>query len=97
MRMNIAPIYRDALRTAVIQSVVIVTLAALMLDRGELARACLIAMVVFWGWVVVAIYRRPDAPTTMDLSLICWGVPVGVIGIYATVWLLRYVVYWYIY
>jgi len=52
----------------------------LALDFGETLRVSLVALLLFWGWIFVAMYRRPEKPTTIDLKLIRWGtIPFAVI------------------
>ncbi len=52
---------------------IVAVLSALVVDFGETFRLTLIALLLFWGWVVVTVYRRPSNPTRIDLWLIRWG------------------------
>src|SRR5262245_47230895 len=65
--------YRDSIRSALIQAAIVVVLCALMLDFGDTLRVSLIALLVFWGWIFVAMYRRAEKPTALDLVVIRWG------------------------
>jgi hypothetical protein len=65
--------YHGALVNAIVWSAVIVAIAACILDFGETLRLSLIAILLYWGWIVVTMYRRPETPTTMDLWLVRWG------------------------
>jgi hypothetical protein len=59
--------YRGPLRGAALWTVILTVISALMLDGGEFARLSLIAMLLFWAAVAVALYRRPRNPTDGDL------------------------------
>ena len=65
--------YHHSIVIALVQSALTILLAALMLDFGETLRLSLVAIPLFWGWIFVAMYRRPDRPTTTDLIVIRWG------------------------
>jgi hypothetical protein len=65
--------YRDSIGNALIQAAIVVVLCALMLDFGETLRVSLIGLLLFWGWIFVAMYRRPEKPTDTDLVVIRWG------------------------
>jgi positive regulator of sigma E activity len=73
--------YRDSIRAAFIQAAIVVVLGALMLDFGETLRVSLIVLPLFWGWIFVAMYRRPEKPTPTDLIVIRWGTIPLVIGV----------------
>jgi len=67
--------YRGAFWSALVQTGIIIALSALVLDFGETLRVNLVAVLLFWGWIlIVMMYRRPDKPTEMDLWLIRWGI-----------------------
>jgi hypothetical protein len=68
----ISETYRSALWRALIFSVIIGVLGALTLDT-ETPRLTAIGLVVFWAFVVVVVWRRPQNPTSIDLLLIRWG------------------------
>jgi hypothetical protein len=65
--------YRGPILAALVQAAIVVVLCALMLDFGETLRVSLIALLLFWGWIFVAMYRRPEKPTRTDLLVIRWG------------------------
>ncbi len=69
----ISECYRPALRMAVVLSIIIFVLSSLMLDGGETARLSGIGLLIFWAWALVAIWRRPQKPTSTDLLLVRWG------------------------
>jgi hypothetical protein len=62
--------YRSALWAALAGSLLIP-----FLDCGGalFAIPTIAALLVFWGWVMVTICRRPKNPTCTDLALIRWG------------------------
>jgi hypothetical protein len=67
--MYIADGYRSALLAAFAASFLLA-----LLDCGrEFLEPTLAAYLVFWGWVVTSICRRPHNPTRADLTLIRWG------------------------
>jgi len=66
--------YRGPLMSAVVLSGTILVLSALVLDFGETLRVNLVALLLFWGWIVVVLYRRPEKPTALDLWLVRWGI-----------------------
>jgi hypothetical protein len=65
--------YREPTESAVVQQVIVLVLAAGILDGGDLFRICLIAAVAFWVGVVLIRRHRPQAPTKLDLMLIRGG------------------------
>jgi hypothetical protein len=73
-RVTIPEIYRGPLWSAVVLSGTILVLSALVVDFGETLRVNLVALLLFWGWIVVALYRRPEKPTAIDLWLVRWGI-----------------------
>jgi hypothetical protein len=58
---------------ALVQTALTILLTASMMDGGETLRLTLVAVLLFWGWIFVAMYRRPDQPTAADLIAIRWG------------------------
>jgi len=61
--------YRNASTSALVQQGIVLVLAALNLDGGDLLRICLIAFVAFWIGVGFMRRHRPQAPAR--LALIC--------------------------
>jgi hypothetical protein len=51
----------------------VATMLAGLMDCGELSRGTLAALLVFWGWVVAAMVRRPQNPTNLDIALMRWA------------------------
>ena len=67
-------------------------LSGMILDGGTVMRICLIAMIAFWAGATVLIWRRPQAPTKIDLALITGGylVVVGIAGFLVPgIWAMR--------
>jgi hypothetical protein len=84
--------YHGVIGSALVQTGIIILLSALIMDFGDTLRVNLVAALVFWGWTFVAIYRRPDKPAAMDLSLIRSGLIPFVISFWVVVhmaWSLR--------
>ena len=65
--------YSSPLWRALIHSGIIAILSILVLDDGTTAQLSGIGLSIFWAWVFVAIWRRPQNPTSFDLLLIRWG------------------------
>jgi hypothetical protein len=83
--------YRSALRTALIFSVVIAIISALVIDNGDTAKLSGIGLAVFWGTVAVIISRRPQTPTSFDLCAIRSGCLPLVVGFQIAI---RFVWHW---
>jgi len=67
-------------------------LSLLILDGGTSARICGIALIAFWGGAAVLIWRRPQAPTRIDLELLRFGyLPVVLLAFFLVhfIWSLR--------
>ena len=62
--------YRMAITSAVVQQVIVLVLASMILDGGDLLAFCLVACLAFWVGVVFIRLRRGQTPTKMDLILI---------------------------
>lgn len=77
---TISESYRPALWSAMIFSLIIGVLSALMLDGGEIARLSAIGLTVFWASAWVVVWRRPQNPTSVALFLIRWGCAPLIIG-----------------
>jgi hypothetical protein len=69
----LAPEYRTATQTALALQIPIAVLCLLMLDGGQLARVCGIAMLGFWIVAAEIAVRRPWSPTKTDLWYWRWG------------------------
>ncbi len=62
-----------AVRANAIQQGVVLVMAALMLDGGEMFRHCFIAAVGSWVMTGLILMRRRRAPTGLDLILLRYG------------------------
>jgi hypothetical protein len=77
----ISPSYRKPVFEALILQTVLGVLSALMLDGGETARICGIALVAFWGAAAVLIWRHPHSPSRIDITFVRFGyLPVVVVA-----------------
>ena len=65
--------YRTPIFEAVALQVILGILSLMILDRGDTARVCGIALIAFWGGVTVLIYRRSKSPSKIDIQLIRFG------------------------
>lgn len=65
--------YRRPIFDAVVLQVVFGGLSLLILDGGDSARICGVALLAFWSGVFVLICRHPRHPSKLDLELIRWG------------------------
>ncbi len=64
--------YREAIRSALVQQVLIIGLTSMVLDGGTLCCVCLYAAIGFWIGVAIIRLRRP-IPTAVDLAVINAG------------------------
>jgi hypothetical protein len=64
--------YREAIRSALIQQVLILGLTSMVLDGGGLFLICFYATIGFWIGVAIIRFRRPT-PTAIDLAVINFG------------------------
>ena len=62
--------YRTAITSTVVQQVIVLVLAAMLLDGGDLLMFCLVACLAFWVGVTFIRVHRGQTPTKMDLILI---------------------------
>jgi hypothetical protein len=84
--------YHEPLLTALTITFIFSVLSVLTMDGGETVRLTAIGLVIFWGWVFYARWRRAAFPTKVDLLLIKWGCIPLVIGFQAAMyfaWRLR--------
>jgi hypothetical protein len=68
MKREISEQYRRPIWIAVLAS-----LPVACVDWGPLVIETLGALIVFWGSVLLVIWRRPRNPTRLDLILVCYG------------------------
>jgi hypothetical protein len=76
----IAPVYIRQICLALIQQVMLVLLAALILDMGETIRVTVPASIGFWVGLLVILIRRPMTPTSGDLLFIRWGCVLAIVS-----------------
>jgi hypothetical protein len=69
----IAAEYLRALRSAVVQQVVTLTLCAMMLDFGQSLRRALVAAIAHWSAIALIVARRPSRPGRFDVPAIAYG------------------------
>jgi hypothetical protein len=72
--------YDSPIFDAVGLQVVLGLLSLLILDGGETAQVCGVAVIAFWSGVAVLICRRPLSPSKFDLQAIRFGYLPIVIG-----------------
>ena len=66
--------YSSPLWRALIHSgIMAITLQSWCSTSTATAQLSGIGLSIFWAWVFVAIWRRPQNPTSLDLLLIRWG------------------------
>jgi hypothetical protein len=65
--------YRPPVVFALALQIPIAILCFLILDGGQLARICGIAMAAHWAGILLVMARRPQAPSTTDLAYIRLG------------------------
>lgn len=72
-KLPISPDFRKPVFEAVGLQLLIGILSLLILDGGTTARICGMALVAFWGGAGLMIWRRPQAPTRVDIAWIRFG------------------------
>ena len=88
----ISPSYRAPIYDAVVLQMLLSVLSALILDGGDTARICGIALVAFWAGAIVLIRRRPQSPKRTDIALLRFGyLPVLIAAFFLVhlIWKLR--------
>lgn len=65
---------REAFVVAVVHQIVLLPLAALLLDGGAVLRRVVVASVAFWCFVLALLIRRRDRPTTWDVVFVKYGI-----------------------
>lgn len=63
----------DALRFALLQQVLLLPLAALILDGGGILLVTFFALSAYWGCVFLVWLRRRGSYTKFDLFIFRWG------------------------
>jgi hypothetical protein len=65
--------YLPAMRTAVVWHAVLGVLTSLMLDGGQLRRLWALALVCHLAIVWLILFRRPLAPSRLDLAIVSYS------------------------
>jgi hypothetical protein len=79
--------YDSPIYEALAIQIILGLLSFLILDGGAIAQICGIALVAFWGGAAVLIWRHPQSPSKLDLSLVRVGyLPVIAITIFLAHW-----------
>ena len=65
--------YGEPIKIAVVQQVVILFLAALVLDGGVMLRIATVAAAGSWAFNIVIVARRPRSPTPTDVLIVKYG------------------------
>lgn len=65
--------YGRALKTSLIQQLVIVVPSVLMLDGGLMGHIAILALLAYWMSLPMILCRRPADPTPGDLSFVRYG------------------------
>lgn len=74
--------YGRALKTSLIQQLIVTVLSVLMLDGGLMAHICIVALLAYWLSVPLIVWRRRTDPSPGDL----WFVRYGFLVTEAAVW-----------
>ena len=69
----IASGYHRAIFDALVLQAVVALLSGLALDFGQASQICGMALLAFWGGVLVLIWRHRFNPTALDLGLVRVG------------------------
>jgi hypothetical protein len=70
---SLSPMYRPAIKLAILQRVILLILSSLLLDFGQTFRVCAVAAIAHWIVIAIIVARRPASPTGLDLGIIRWG------------------------
>ena len=73
MKLSLSKDYRSALKIALLLQIVIGVPAAIAIDGGLLFELWWRPMAAYYGCFIVMVFRRPNAPTKLDLILVKWG------------------------
>ena len=74
-RQVVSEAYHSPLFFALALQIPIALLCLLMLDGGQTAKVCGVAMAAHWLGVTLILHRRPLAPTVADLTFLRWAFP----------------------
>lgn len=72
-RLPISPVYRTAIFEALTLQVLAAVFSLMILDLGQMAQICGIAIVAFWAGATTLICRHRQSPTTTDITLVRFG------------------------
>jgi hypothetical protein len=89
MKKEVSKEYWKALKVSLVFQVIFTLLAGLILDGGQCAQWCGVSLVAWWGWFLVVVFRRPMAPTKVDLFLVRWSFPI--VCFFITPFLMKFV------
>ncbi len=92
LRLPISASYDRPIFEALAMQIVLGLLSGMILDGGLVAQFCGIALVAFWTGAAVLIWRHPQSPSKLDLSLVRVGyLPVVALAFFVApvVWRLR--------
>src|SRR5438067_13644423 len=84
--------YKPCVYFALASAMLLGPLSSLVSDQGECITSYLYSLAVYVGLLVMVLFRRPSAPTKLDLIVIKWGlVLLFLLGlaIYPFAWYLR--------
>jgi hypothetical protein len=69
----LSPSYKVAAKTTFWLQALLCILSALVMDGGQTAKVCGLALAGFWFCALVFAFRRPFSPTKIDLWFWNWG------------------------
>ena len=73
--------YWPAIKSALVQQIVILFLAALLLDGGQFLHIAMLAFLGHWITIAMVILRRPRSPTPGDLLIVRYGYPIILLAV----------------
>lgn len=74
--MTVSASYRSSIRCGVGWALVLTLWCCVVLDMGESASTFLVSLGGYAVLVLVVMLRRPSSPTSLDLVLIGWSLPI---------------------
>jgi hypothetical protein len=88
LMLPISPQYDSAIFEGLAIQIALGVVSRLILDFGQTAQLCGIALVAFWGGAAVLIWRHCQSPSRADLWLIRFGyLPVIVMTFFLLAWI----------
>ncbi len=73
MDLSLSKDYRSALQPSVVLQIIIGLGAAIAIDGGASFELWWRPMAAYYGCFIVMVFRRPNTPTKLDLTLVKWG------------------------